>query len=225
MMKFTETNPWIGFTKSNKMVHPLDQVAVEHHNKTSKRDYQFILHLAPEPWIGNIEAKLLVLYSNPGATKSNALGIFQPLHDLVLERSIRNLNQENQEYPHFDFDPELNETEGAMWFHKRFRWLVDIFGVQKVSQQLLTCELSPYHSLKWKIPKLMPPTQNFTYQIIREAMLRNATILLARTPKLWMENVPELATYPYLFRPKSINAAVSPNNYPDNFEKILEALR
>lgn len=223
-MPFAQDNPWIGFRHSEVMVHPLDKDAVEHHNKTSKREYQFLLHLAPEPWIGNIAGKLVVLYSNPGATELNVSGVAQPLHNLVLEKSIKNLNQENREYPHFHFDPELNGTEGAIWFRKRFRWLIEVFGDKVVSQELLTCELSPYHSLKWKIPKLMPPTQEFTYQIIREAMLRSSTILLARTPKLWLQNIPELATYPLLFRPKSINAAVSPKNYPESFDKILKAL-
>lgn len=223
-MQISDRNPWIGFEYSSEMLHPLDKVAVEYHNKSSRRDYQFLLHLAPEPWIGNLEGKLVVLYSNPGATESNVAGIFQPLHDLVLEKSIKNLNQKNLEFPHFHFDPELRGTEGSIWFRKRFRWLIDAFGEKRVSQELLTCELSPYHSLKWKIPRYMPPTQEYTYQIIREAMSRNSTILLARTPKLWLQNIPELASYPRLFRPNSINASISPNNYPDSFEKILEAL-
>lgn len=99
-MPFAQDNPWIGFSHSEVMVHPLDKDAVEHHNKTSKREYQFLLHLAPEPWIGNIAGKLVVLYSNPGATELNVSGVAQPLHNLVLEKSIKNLHQENREYPH-----------------------------------------------------------------------------------------------------------------------------
>jgi hypothetical protein len=65
------SNPWDGFQYSTEMVHPLDVAAVSRHNQTSKPEYQFLLHLAPEPWIGNLKGNLLVLYANPGATQDN----------------------------------------------------------------------------------------------------------------------------------------------------------
>jgi len=218
-------NPWLGFAHSQKMLHPLDLEAVEYHNSNSKPDYQFLLHLAPEPWIGNIHGNLFVLYSNPGATKDNLNKIFQKSHKIVIEKSIKNLNQKNKDYPHFHFDPELEGSEGFNWFHKKYKWLVDATDSKAVSNNLVTCELAPYHSMKWKIPKYELKTQLFTYHIIKEAIKRNAVILLARTPRLWIKNIPELETYRNVFRPNSINASISPNNYPGNFDKILNALK
>jgi hypothetical protein len=218
-------NPWIDFAYSESMVHPIDLESVSHHNKTSKLEYQFLLHLAPEPWIGNLNGKLLVLYSNPGATSDNVKKIFQPLHDLVMKKTIDNLSQKNAAYPHFHFDPELVDTEGGKWFRNKYKWLIEATSLKAVASNLITCELAPYHSLKWKIPKFMPPTQEFTYQIIREAMDRDAVILLARTPKLWLKNIPELEKYPKVFRPNSINASVSPNNYPKGFAEVVSAIQ
>ena len=218
-------NPWLGFKHSELMVHTDDLDAVQHHNATSKRNYEFLLHLAPEPWIGNLNGNLLVLYANPGATEDNVNRVLQPDHELVMQKSIRNLNQENIEYPHFHFDPELNQTEGSKWFKAKYRWLLDETSEQILAKNLVTCELAPYHSMKWKIPKRKLPTQEFTFDIIRNAILRDAVILLARTPKLWIENIPELLRYPRVFRPNSINASVSPKNYPGHFNEIIEALK
>jgi hypothetical protein len=78
-------NPWDGFEYSSEMVHPLDVPAVTRHNQTSKSEYQFLLHLAPEPWIGNLSGNLLVLYANPGATKDNLNRIIQENHSQVME--------------------------------------------------------------------------------------------------------------------------------------------
>jgi hypothetical protein len=206
------------------MLHPDDAESVEFHNNSSKADYQFLLHLAPEPWIGSLQGNLLVLYSNPGATQDNLNKVLQLKHNEVMEKSISNLNQEITSFPHFHFDPELKDTEGGKWFRSKYRWLIEETSDRAVSENLITCELAPYHSVKWKIPRRKLPTQEFTYEIIRSAMYRDAVILLARTPKIWLKNLPELEKYPKMFRPNSINASISPKNYPGNFDKIIEAV-
>jgi hypothetical protein len=206
------------------MLHPDDAESVEFHNNSSKADYQFLLHLAPEPWIGTLQGNLLVLYSNPGATQDNLNKVLQLKHNEVMEKSISNLNQEIISFPHFHFDPELKDTEGGKWFRSKYRWLIEETSDRAVSENLITCELAPYHSVKWKIPRRKLPTQEFTYEIIRSAMSRDAVILLARTPKIWLKNLPELEKYPKMFRPNSINASISPKNYPGNFDKIIEAV-
>jgi len=218
------SNPWDGFKYSNEMVHPLDVPAVKSHNQTSKPEYQFLLHLAPEPWIGNLNGNLLVLYANPGATQANLNKILQKNHSQVIKKSIQNLNQANPEYPHFHFDPELKGTDGANWYEGKYKWVLDATSRKAVASNLITCELAPYHSVKWKVPRVMPQTQEFTYQIIRNGIERNAVILLARSAKIWIHNIPELARYPRVYRPNSINASISPNNYPVGFDKIIDAI-
>lgn len=217
-------NPWKGFRYSESMVHPSDAEAVELHNQKSKPEYQFLLHLAPEPWIGNLDGKLYVLYSNPGATQDNLNRVFQPKHELVMQKTIDNLNQFISDYPHFHFDPALADTEGGRWFNSRYKMLINETSREVVAKNLVTCELAPYHSVKWKVPNPMPPTQEFTYSIIRRAIERDAVILLARTARVWLKHIPELEKYPRVFRPNSINAAVSPGNYPNGFDQIVKTL-
>jgi hypothetical protein len=142
----------------------------------------------------------------------------------VINKSIQNLNKTNSEFPHFHFDPELKGTEGANWFESKYKWLLDATSRKALASNLITCELAPYHSVKWKVPRVMPPTQEFTYQIIRDGIERNAVILLARSAKIWIHHIPELEKYPRVYRPNSINASISPNNYPVGFDKIIDAV-
>lgn len=217
-------NPWLDFNISDHMVHPLDEDSVAYHNRTSKAEHQFLTYLPPEPWIGNLNASLVVLYSNPGATINNTKRVFQTGHDLVVEKSIQNLKQTLKNFPHFHFDPALANTEGATWFLQRYRWLIEQVGISAVSKNLLTCELAPYHSLKWKEPKRPIYTQSFTNHLIRSAMDRRALILVARSKRIWFNHIPELEKYPRTIYPNSINASVSPGNYPRDFESIVAAV-
>lgn len=54
------------------MIHELDRHSFELHNTKVEPDYRFLSQLAPEPWIGDTKANLLVLLANPGATRGKA---------------------------------------------------------------------------------------------------------------------------------------------------------
>jgi len=218
-------NPWQDFAKSESMVHQLDRESVSQHNAKAKPEHQFLLQLAPEPWIGNLEGKLLVLYANPGATESDIRGELRNEHDLIVDKSIKNLNQKLTNYPHFFFDPELDGTTGSTWFLKKYRRLIEATSRERVAKNLVTCELAPYHSKNWYQPKIMPPTQEFTFNIVRKAIDRKATIVVGRGKKIWEKHVPELIGYPLVCEPNSKqNASISPGNYPNDFNKILNSI-
>lgn len=219
-------NPWAEFQHSDKMVNDLDRNVVDAFNAKAKEIYKFQLHLAPEPWIGSPTANVVVLMANPGASAADVAGIVQPKHELILERSIRNLRHELTDYPHFFFDPELAGTIGQdVWYFRTYKEVLKRVDQRSISQQLLTCEIVPYHSSKWKSPKVGMPTQAYTVHLIRQAIKRNAMILLHRGERHWMSQVPELGEYGNLWRPNSLQqSAVSPGNYPLAFDSIVEAL-
>ena len=218
-------NPWLNFTASTDMVHPLDRESVDLYNSKAKPEYKFLTHLAPEPWIGNLEAPLVVLLANPGATKDDMAGTNQKSADLINQLSILNLTHQNTEYPHFFFDPKLQGTVGHKWYAKRFSQLIRETSPQIMAKNVLSCELVPYHSFSWKKPKQMPPTQEFTYEIVNSAIDRGAIILIGRGKSIWMENVPKLKNYSRYFQPSSSQCAyVSRNNYKNAFSEILNAV-
>ena len=219
-------NPWKSFEISSSMIHEKDREAFLLHNARVPRDYQFLDHLAPEPWIGNTQANVLVLLANPGATRDDVRNKRQKLAGLINQLSISNLRGELKEYPHFFFDPRLEGTDGYIWYSKRFAHLIKETSAKNVSQKILSCELVPYHSFSWRKPRVLPPTQKYTFDLVSQAMERNAVILIGRGRAEWFKNVPGLEKYKKYFQPASAQCAyISPKNYGKNFLKILDAIQ
>lgn len=221
------TNPWAEFKASNYMVHESDRDVVESHNAkhSSKPEYQFQTWMPPEPWIGSLEAPVVILYANPGATDDDLAGKRQADDALIREYSIANLNQTLEDFPHFFFDPLLENTAGGRWFRARFSNLINETSLQAVSQGIITVELAPYHSRNWRNPSKPLPTQEFTNSIVRNAVSKGSLIVGARGRKLWEAAVPELRNYPRIVRPRSQQSAhVSPGNYGDGFQKLVTEL-
>jgi hypothetical protein len=219
-------NPWLDLEISKSMVHPDDKESVDFHNRNSKPKYQFLLHLAPEPWIGRVNSPVVILLANPGATELDLRGKPQYKADQIIQKSFSNIKQEEMDFPHFFFDPELDGTQGQRWYFKAFKSLLEEFSTKHISQNVMTCEMAPYHSRNWKQPKKSLPTHNYTNYLVREAMQREAMILVHRAKRLWFEMIPELEKYPKRYFPSSMqNASISLGNYKAAFEEIKLQLR
>ena len=218
-------NPWEDFKISTEMIHELDRHSFELHNTKVEPDYRFLSQLAPEPWIGDTKANLLVLLANPGATRGDVSGVKQKGADIINQLSIANLNHSIKDYPHFFFNPILEGTDGHTWYKKRFRHLIEVTDAQNVSKKVLSCELVPYHSFSWKKPSVMPPTQSYTFEIVRNAIERGAIILIGRGKADWFKHVPELSKYKRYFQPASPQCAyISPKNYGQSYKEILNTI-
>ena len=218
-------NPWIGFQKSNQMVHPDDKDFIKRHNSRVSELYKFQLHLAPEPWIGSINAPIVILLANPGATLNDLTGKPQFKANEITKLSLENLNQERANFFHFFFDPILNGTQGQAWYQKAFGTLLNKFSSESLSNNILTCEIAPYHSHRWKRPSDELPTQLYTNFIVKTAVQRNALILIHRGRNYWFEKVPELQMYSRAYFPNSTRSPwISKGNYPKGFDEICYQL-
>ncbi|WP_052868676.1 hypothetical protein [Streptomyces niger] len=83
-----------------------------------------------------------------------------------------------------------------------------------------------YHSEAWRILPVTLPSQAFTFDLVRQAIRRDAVIVLGRVATAWQVAVPELITHQRVVRPRSLrNAALSAGNFtsPD-FQQITRAL-
>ena len=192
------------------MIHELDRHSVDLHNLSVAAEYKFLPLLAPEPWIGDTKADLLVLLANPGATRGDVSGKKQNGADLINQLSIANLKHSISDYPHFFFNPILEGTDGHTWYKKRFRHLIEATDAQNISKKVLSCELVP---------------QSYTFELVRKAIDRGAIILIGRGKADWFKHVPELSKYKRYFQPASPQCAfVSPKNYGKNYREILKTI-
>jgi hypothetical protein len=218
-------NPWKEIEESGYMIHPKDEAVIKLHNDSVDKKYRFLLHLAPEPWIGSINSSLVVLYANPGATDFDLTGKPQFKAREINRLARTNLRQEPSLFPHFFFSPEMDETQGQAWYFKTFGDLLQYAKPIDISNRLLTCEMAPYHSKNWRQPTVKIPTQSYTEFLVKEAMERRAIILIHRGSKYWLEQIENLNKYPLAFRPNSAQSPyVSKGNYSRAFDSILNAV-
>ena len=88
--------------------------------------------------------------------------------------------------------------------------------------KIMAIEYFPYHSKSWKdLPSV--PSQQFAFDLVREAIKRGKTIVV-RSPKRWIEAVPELALYPYITFKNPRIANVTPNNLGIMYFNIIKSL-
>jgi hypothetical protein len=96
--------------------------------------------------------------------------------------------------------------------------------VESLPSRLLSVEFSPYHSKSFGHGHLRLPSQEYSFQLVKQAMQREALIVCMRGQSLWFGAIPELATYDRLLNlrnPRS--ASLSPGNL-NGFDQILAAV-
>jgi hypothetical protein len=221
-----QKNPWADFEYSDFMVHQLDADAVQEHNRIATKNFKFIPFLTPEPWIGNPDANVVILLANPGATKENIDGQREtnPFREKL---SIANLHGESMQYPHYFLDPRLESDPGGKWWRAALGTLIKETSLDQVANSVMSLEALPYHSGNFALPAKPIATQAFTFQLLRDAMARQAFIVIYRQPEYWLENVPELAGYKHKTMDPNTTQRVwiTPGNLKNGFDEILEKIK
>jgi hypothetical protein len=211
-------NPWINYSFENSAIHTLDEALIEEFNLKAKPKVSYNKELLPDPYIGNINTKILLLMLNPGISE-NDFFIHKSPEFIKLHR--KNIDQKELEYPFYYLNPEL-DCPGSDYWHKKLGTLIKEFGVKKISQTFCCLQLVAYHSVAFKkSPKLLP-TQEFTKNILKNHMKNNLPIIIMRSRTMWESLVPELKSYKNFFVLNSfLNPVITPNNVgEDNFDVI-----
>jgi len=70
------------------------------------------------------------------------------------------------------------------------------------------------------------PSQEYGFALVRDAIARDAVIVVMRSLARWLAAVPELAGYSRRFGLRSVqNVTISPKNCPDGYAAVIDALR
>jgi hypothetical protein len=214
-------NPWTELPFEAPFVLPYDQAAVERFNISAGPEFQLRLNVLPEPFLGNPKAPVVLLGLNPGYAESDI-----PIHTSPSFASAnrRNLCHTPSDYPFYLLHPDL-VSPGQIWWQKHLKQVIQAAGVQRVANSIFVIEYLGYHSIRFKHHEIYLPSQLYSRELVREAIRRNALIVLQRGVQLWKACVPELATYSRAFFLNSYqNPTVSPRNCPKGFEEICAAV-
>lgn len=214
-------NPWLDLPNRPPFVLPQDKALIDQFNSKAAERYHIPLDILPEPYLGNPDAPVVLLGLNPGFNVKDP-----EWHGNARFRKLSraNLLHKRADYPFYLLDPTIDRTK---WWDRNLRWLIEEVGCAKtVANNVLCVELFPYHSKRFKHAKLCLKSQQYSFALVRQAIERNAVILLLRGYRLWLSNIPELQKYPSIYIARSFQtAAISPGNFPNGFKAAVDVLR
>lgn len=216
-MQITLNNPWnklplVG--SGQNYVLPQDKPYIDAFNEhSSNPSHQIITNRIPEPRLGPTNAPLLVLQLNPSLDSDQPdIGQLEVAH-----QSLCN-----------DSSDHLCIANGNKWWMRRYVELINSIGKENLAKKLCSVEYFPYPSSEFNHSQLRLPSQEYTFNIVREAIKRKAIIIVTRGLKIWLGAVPELSgeigkTVFVTNNPRT--PAISPKNLPaDVYEKIVKAI-
>lgn len=221
-------NPWLNLPNSALYVLPEDRPYIERFNSGrtgTNENYHIHLDVRPEPYMGRPDAPVLLLNGNPGYGE-DAIPFHQ--HDTYFIASHRrNLLHETSEYPLYLVDPKNSMSSGYVYWAPYLRELIVDVGREKVAKQLFIVEYFPYASRAYGFgTRTVIPSQRYSFHLVREAIKRQAIIILMRKKKEWVEAIPELLTYPAFYilnNPQRVY--ITQGNCPDGYPLAVRKLR
>jgi hypothetical protein len=100
------------------------------------------------------------------------------------------------------------------------------FTLPELSRSLLNVVFFPYASEKYPRFKGTLPSQEFGFNLVREAMNHQALIVFFRSPRKWEEAIPELRAYPRRCEVSNFqNPTLNPGNLTAaEFQMVVDAI-
>jgi hypothetical protein len=210
-------NPWHGLPDRPDYVLPEDIEQLTNFNRRAKPEAYLHLNLIPEPFLGLPDALVVLLGLNPGYIDEDDAHHKDPA---FMRRSRDNLLHLDSTYPFFLLDPAIT-APGRRWWERKLRHLIERFGRETIAQRVLCVEYFPYHSRRFGHHKLVLPSQQYSFSLVRDAINREATIIVMRSKRIWLDAVPELNGYKRLCQLRNAQSPyISPRNCPVGFEAI-----
>jgi hypothetical protein len=235
-------NPWVDLPDKPDYVLEADRPEVEKFNKKRKPDSAHYLHIEkilPEAFIGDKNAPVLLLSNNPGFSGQGADKPRQ--QSFVLEWMRKNLHHERLDYPFYYLDPAF---KGNDWWEAKLHYLIEHFdglgqdGRRLVAKSVLNVVYFPYPSRLFGHLRCRVPSQTYGFDLVRQAMERNAVIIHMRKPQrkcpnlrdIWADEVRGLSKYERRFQVKNTMTPVINENLRDfqscqrGFQEAIEAI-
>jgi hypothetical protein len=215
-------NPWVTLPQTEPFVLEKDRQGILDFNSKAKPEHRIHLELLPEPYLGNPTAKVILLNLNPGYSEGDI--IFHRDNEFFIKTCRENLLHNEQEYPFYLLNPYNYQSPGFKWWHKRLKPLIELYGLKKVANSICCIEFFPYHSENYRQMRSPLPSQSYSFHLVREAIKRSAMIVVMRSQKNWLEQVPELRNHNFYTLSSVQNVTVSQSNLRSGFSELVRLL-
>lgn len=162
-------------------------------NRFSNPTHQLILNLPPEPWVGRLDAPVVVLNLNPGVAEGDETS---PLLPKLRDAAFANLAQEPVQWPLYHLDPAFASHPGGRWWRRCLRPWINVAGDQAVARHVVGLEFHGYHSKSFGPLPVTLPSQDYVFHQLASALASGAVVVGLRGRRLWSTAVPELVDRP-----------------------------
>lgn len=210
-------NPWVLLPNEPPYVLPTDACAVNKFNSTAKPEKQYDLSLLPEPFFGPPDAPIVLLALNPGL---NPLDVVVHAQKEFATQARRSLSHDLSPYPFLHLQA-ASSTPGALWWRRIAGPLIRETSFDAVACGILCVQYFPYHSRSFSTSSPDIPSQQYSWNLVRSAIKRNAEIVVMRSWRLWSSAVPELTTHTKVHLVRNPrNPSLSRGNLGASFETL-----
>lgn len=208
--------------------HDLDRAHAEAFNKgiEARPEYRLAEHLEPFPYVGNPLANTFVLLANPSVSEKEAGPSFR-MNSMRLDQNRRNLRHEDSSsILSRILSPDNPELEDE-WLKHRIRKVVHDTSLARVSKGIFLVNYHAYPSKSWYAIPFTFETQRYSFQLVSEAIGRNALIIMSRNMLGWFTAIPGLYDYKNRVTFKSSRSVhISEKNLgPEAYKALLMRLR
>lgn len=210
-----------------------------------KAERQLQYDLLPQPFMGRKDAPVVILQHNPSWSNEDFTWVTNPLHRKCV---FDCLAHKNTKYPFHAIAPDFEnsskdkskQSPAYRWWKKRIyslcievgkkmgnnndeRWKA---GRDIVAKNLLCVEYHAYPSQKKDVQINWLPSQGYSFQLVREAVIRKAIIVICRSAYQWKMAVPELQRYENVAMMRSPQATfITKNNITGLWDDIVHKLQ
>lgn len=206
-MREGSENPWQDLSLESPYIAKQDKSSLDHL-------IDFELTVLPDPYLGNLnDAKVVCLLKNPGYQEGDAAICCQGKFYFSQNRASL-LHQSDP--PFYVLDERVNFSGGYIWWRRILNRIFNDSGMETskamkaINRNLMCVQYFPYHSTTWLgAPRI--PSQNYSFDLVRQAIKEKKKIILMRSEGLWLEAVPELRGQ-YVKIINYRNPALSPAN-------------
>lgn len=222
-------NPWSCLRDEPLLVLRKDKAIVEEFNRTAPQDLLLNLEIVPAPFVGCRQAPL-VLFGNIPTVTGDDITIAESLDDNRRDRDRRLKAIRSPQHSHNGGPCDEPFRIFNRWWERRLKHILEEFGDRNtaksiLAQHLLAVEFFPYYSHKRDgHDRLALPSQEYSRDLVRDAVKRGAVIVIRHGERRWKEAVPELKEYHHLVLLKTRNPVISPGNC-DGWSHIQDVIR
>lgn len=233
-------NPWQEFMHkscSDQFILKRELNVIKEFNEKVKDNFKIHTNIMPAPFMGDVRnAEVMILALNPGYdVEEEKRGFYTKYQDYWRSEIQHNFDKET---PLFCLDDTY--CEYSHYWSKVLNPIVTELGSNGkdiVAKNVCKVQFFPYQSKKFKpIHKSILkkngmnhflPSQEYTFELVKNAIRRNAIIIIPRAIKKWESAIVELKEYENKYRTNSYgNIILSRNNLGGgSFDTIINRLR